>query len=187
MGIGPNYPAYPMQNYTYPYPMQGYQSPYTTFQQPAGNAQQAAQGAGQSALQIQNGGFVSVRNIEEARNYPVAPGNSVTFKDENAPYVYTKTMGFSQLDRPQFEKYRLVKEDDEAQRPVENAAKENAREPEYDARADIEAVRGQLRSVRSRMEEFERELAALKERPSAKRAETVRGTRQDSIEEDEAE
>ena len=61
--------------------------------------------------QIQNGGLVSVRSMVEARNYPVAPGNSVTFKDENAPYVYTKTMGFSQLDRPIFEVFRLVKED----------------------------------------------------------------------------
>ena len=56
-------------------------------------------------------GFVSVRSEAEARNYPVAYGNSVTFKDETSPYVYTKTMGFSQLDRPVFEKYKLVKED----------------------------------------------------------------------------
>ena len=61
--------------------------------------------------QIQNSGFISVRSEMEARNYPVAPGNSITFKDETAPYVYTKTMGFSQLDRPNFEKYKLVKED----------------------------------------------------------------------------
>ena len=61
--------------------------------------------------QIQSNGLISVRNEIEARNYPIAPGNSVTFKDETAPYVYTKTMGFSQLDRPVFEKYRLIKED----------------------------------------------------------------------------
>ena len=56
-------------------------------------------------------GFVMVRNEQEARNYPVAYGNSVTFKDESAPYIYSKTMGFSQLDRPVFEKYKLVKEE----------------------------------------------------------------------------
>lgn len=65
----------------------------------------------QQPLQIQNGGFISVRSEQDARNYPVAPGNSVTFKDETAPYVYTKTMGFSQLDRPIFEKYKLIKEE----------------------------------------------------------------------------
>lgn len=61
--------------------------------------------------QTQASGFVSVRSEAEARNYPVAYGNSVTFKDENSPYIYTKTMGFSQLDRPIFDKYKLVKEE----------------------------------------------------------------------------
>lgn len=56
--------------------------------------------------------FVSVRSMEEAFNYPIAPGNSITFKDENAPFVYTKTKGFSPLENPVFEKYRLVKVED---------------------------------------------------------------------------
>lgn len=88
-----------------PYYMQGYQYPYYQ-QQP----QQMATG------------FVSVRSIEEAFNYPVAPGNSITFKDENAPYVYTKTKGFSPLEQPVFERYRLVKEEDtqSAQKQPEN-------------------------------------------------------------------
>lgn len=74
--------------------------------------------------QIQNGGFVIVRSEEEARNYPVAFGNSVTFKDETSPYIYCKTMGFSQLDRPIFEKFRLVKEEEHAK--IENkTAKSN--------------------------------------------------------------
>lgn len=73
----------------YPYNM--YQ-PYQQYQQP-------------------QSGFVSVRSIEEAFNYPVAPGNSITFKDENAPYVYTKTKGASPMEPPTFERYRLVKED----------------------------------------------------------------------------
>ena len=60
----------------------------------------------------QNVGFVSVRNIEEVKTYPVAPGNSVMFKDETAPYIYTKTMGYSQLDRPVIERYRFVKENE---------------------------------------------------------------------------
>ena len=62
--------------------------------------------------QAQFGGFVSVRNEMEARNYPVAPGNSVMFRDETGPYIYSKSMGYSQLDTPRFDKYRLVKEED---------------------------------------------------------------------------
>lgn len=61
--------------------------------------------------QPQQGGVIPVRSEAEARNYPVAPGNSVIFKDENAPYIYIKTMGVSQFDTPRFDKYRLQKEE----------------------------------------------------------------------------
>lgn len=67
----------------------------------------------QQTQQIQNGAFVQVKSIEEARNYPVAPGNSVSFKIENAPYVCEKTQSFSQFESPIFVKYRLLREDDE--------------------------------------------------------------------------
>lgn len=65
----------------------------------------------QQPPQIQNGGFVMVKDINEAMNYQIAPGNSVTFKVESQPYICTKTLGFSQLDQPIFEVFRLVKED----------------------------------------------------------------------------
>ena len=84
--------------------MTNYFNPYQNFYQPA--------------QQIQNGGFVSVRSEEEARTYPVAQGTSVTFKNETAPYIYTKTTGFSQLDQPIFEKFRLTKEDEEPQNNI---------------------------------------------------------------------
>lgn len=57
--------------------------------------------------------LVAVRSEAEARNYPIAPGNSITFKDETAPFVYTKTMSVSPLEQPKFDKYRLVKEEAE--------------------------------------------------------------------------
>lgn len=84
-----------------------YYNPYNPYQYQQNFMQQAQNTFPQ---QIQNGGFVSVRSEAEARNYPVALGNSVTFKDETSPYIYTKTMGFSQLDVPKFDKYKLVKE-----------------------------------------------------------------------------
>lgn len=55
--------------------------------------------------------FLTCRGEMEARNYPISYGTSITFKDETAPYIYTKTMGFSQLDTPRFEKFRIVKEE----------------------------------------------------------------------------
>lgn len=90
--------------------------------------------------QIQNGGLVSVRNITEAQSYPVAPGNSVTFKDENAPYVYTKTMGFSQLDRPIFEVFRLVKE--------EVASQVNT-EPQPNIRQELDSLKAEIERIKS--------------------------------------
>lgn len=88
-----------------------------------------------SVQQPQSGGFIPVPSEDVARNYPVAPGNSVTFKNENAPYVYTKTMGFSQLDRPIFEKYKLVREED---------AVPQKETPECHCSNDLEQLKAQL-------------------------------------------
>lgn len=72
----------------------------------------------QPQQQTNQNGFVRVQSENEARMYPVAPGNSVTFIDETGPYCYVKTMDISQLDRPKFEKYRLVKEDQVKDTPI---------------------------------------------------------------------
>lgn len=89
-------------------------------------------------------GFVSVRSEQEARNYPIAPGNSITFKDETSPYVYTKTMGFSQLDRPTFDKYKLVKEDsEEVIEPCVNCS---------DLKTDIDKLWGAIDEIRATIE-----------------------------------
>lgn len=96
--------------------------------------------------QTQSSGFVSVRNIEEAMRYPVAPGNSVTFKDETSPYVYTKTMGFSQFDRPIFERYRITKEDITEEQPV--------KEPHE---CGCKALRDEIENLKSRVKEMEDE------------------------------
>ena len=97
----PAYPYYPQpytQNYTY-YPIQNQPVPQTT-QQPQQNQSQ----------QVQNGGFMMVPSEEIVKTYPVAPGNCVTFKIEGQPIVIEKSMGFSNLEAPKIERYRLVKE-----------------------------------------------------------------------------
>jgi hypothetical protein len=96
---------YPQYSYTSPqyFPqISQMQNMYTPQQQPV-------------QQQIRSGGIVSVANEDEARRYPVAPGYTVTMRDENGPYLYEKTMGFSQLDQPIFRKARIVFEDDHAQ------------------------------------------------------------------------
>lgn len=90
-------------------------SNYNPYQQyySMGNYPQQPQPTPQVQPQIQNGGLVFAPNEAYARNYSVAPGNSVLFKDESAPYMYSKTMGFSQLDQPIFKRFRLVEEESE--------------------------------------------------------------------------
>ncbi len=103
----------------------------------------------QAQPQMQTNGLISVHNEQEAKNYPIAVGNSITFKDENAPYIYTKTMGFSQLDRPTFEKYRLVKEDVEPQKEALSVEADNTALDEL--KADIEDMRGEIEALKKKL------------------------------------
>ena len=104
----------------------------------------------QPQQQIMDGGFVYVQGETEAVKYPVAHGYSVTFKDETAPYLYKKTVGFSLLDVPVFEKYRLVKEETEqeskqsaqpvsAPAPVSETPPQQAETPDYIKREELNA------------------------------------------------
>ena len=152
-------------------PMMGY--PYQQQIQPNYNYQQQAYPQAQMQMtaqnqqtqpQIQNGGFIQVHDENEARNYPIAPGNSVTFKDENAPYVYTKTMGFSQLDRPIFEKYRLVKEDDMPTQnpPVSAEIAQQTNNIDYALKTDLTALQTEIDALKQRIEEL------MAKKPAAK-------------------
>lgn len=142
---------------------------YPNYQQPIQQYQPT-----QQTQQIQNGGFVSVRSKQEALMWPIAPGSSITFKDETAPYVYTKTMGFSQLDRPQFETYRLIKEDEpearqnavqqgQAQQPTENT-----KAVDYALKSDLEVLVTAYNKLQSEIEklksDFNQPLASIEEK-----------------------
>lgn len=100
--------------------------------------------------QIQNGGFVSVRSEQEAYNYPVAPGNSITFKDEGQPYVYVKTMGFNQMEPPVFKKYRLVEEENLNAAP--NVAEKQP--VQWASQKDLEELKSQVALLRSAFDVF---------------------------------
>lgn len=138
-----------------PMPMYNYYPNYMMQPQNQIGTQMSLANQQQPTMQIQNGGLISVRSEMEARNYPIAPGNSITFKDENSPYVYTKTMGFSQLDRPTFEKFRLVKE--EALESLQNASN-SAFQPQqvdlssYALKTDVEALRHEIEQIKQSAE-----------------------------------
>lgn len=58
-----------------------------------------------------------VRDENEAFSYPVAPGNTMFFIDDNAQFIYSKTMDASQLDRPRFVKFSRVPDPVPEQKP----------------------------------------------------------------------
>ena len=88
--------------------------------------------------------------------------------DENQPYCYTKTMDRSQLDRPKFEKYRLVKEEDAP------AASQNASEPVsavtevdlsgYATKAEFDALKDEIEDRLSDMKALQSDLKNLRDR-----------------------
>lgn len=145
------YPQYfqPMSN-------QGMQSYQQNLQNYSPNYQQNQQ----AQPQIQNGGFMLVANEDIARSYPVAPGNCVTFKIEGKPIVMEKSMGFSQLEAPRVDRYRLVREEDapQEQKLPQNAPKENSMENET-----INELKGQIKALNEEMEELKKRLSELED------------------------
>ncbi len=141
----------------------------------------------QNQYQIQNGGFICVPSEEDARRYPVAPGNSVTFKNENAPYVYTKTMGFSQLDRPLFEKFRLVKEEDTEASSEENRdVKASTSEPvKYLVQEDLSPLVKDIKNIQTKIKEIDSVLEGVKAScdSSVKQITTTKSSKQSSTKE----
>lgn len=124
------------------------------FQQPQPQPQQHNQ-------QIQNGGFVSAPSMDYARSYPVAPGNSVTFKIESQPYICTKTLGFSQLDQPIFEVFKLVKEE-HAEAPTTALEESSVQFFTVDEgntlKTDIDTLKDELNELKAELTELKHEL-----------------------------
>lgn len=127
-----------------------FSSPYLQVPAP----QQAQSQAASQLASVRSSDFVIVRSEDEARNYPVAFGTTVTFKNETMPYIYTKTMGNSQLDLPTFEKYKLVKETPQ------------------DAPQDAKAANndnGIIKKMEDEIEAIWREIEGMKKKPNTKR------------------
>ena len=114
---------------------------------------------------IRSGGIVSVPNEETARSYPVAPGVTVTMRDESGPFLYEKTMGYSQLEPPIFRKARIVFEDTARQSAQEAAGEPQAPAAVYAEIEQLEALRGavvdDIRDLQARLEKETAEIRAL--------------------------
>ena len=145
---------YPMQNNTY--------NPQVNVGASQASQQQVSQPVQQ---QIQNGGFMMVPSEEIVNTYPVAPGNCVTFKIEGKPIVMEKSMGFSQLEAPKIDRYRLVKEE------VVTEAQEPHIEPKQD-----EVNNSAMRELEARVDALSNELEALEEEVNTIRTSSTKKT-----------
>lgn len=101
------------------------------------------------------GNFIRVPSEEVARNWNVQPGMSVTFIDENAPYCYTKTVDISQLDRPRFEKYRLVKEEETPAQTQEGNTTRKEEKNEYVPVAEFNKLYNEFVALKHRVDALE--------------------------------
>ena len=148
-------PAYQPNYYGQPNPYyQQMQQQQAMMQQQAQQAQQQAQSQQMQQPTIQQSGFVLVQSEQEARAYPVAPGNSITFKDESGPFCYVKTMSFNQLDRPTFERYRLVKEDAPSEARESTTMHEHpapTKNTTYATKDDLEAIWDELDALKEKL------------------------------------
>ena len=120
-----------------------YPSYQTQFSQPYMMPQNDLFTRNNQPQQIQNGGFVVVSSEEDVRRYPVAPGTSIDFKIENQPIVIEKTMGFSQLDSPKIERFRLVKEEMEEAPVVKDYAEEIK-----EIREEVDKIKAEITSLK---------------------------------------
>lgn len=143
-----------MQPYNYPY-QQIY--PYPTQNPTQAPTQMNVNPTQQSVGTIQNGGFVSVPDENMVMTYPVAPGNCVTFKIEGKPIVMEKSMGFSQLESPRIERYRLVKEE------VEEVREEEPKAPFMDD------INNKIERLENEIDRIRGDVDALKPKKTTKR------------------
>lgn len=163
-----------MPNYNYypgaynPYQVNPYQSQYAPVQPPmqypqsmAAQPVQAPQQPVQTVQQpIMSNSVVTVHDETEARNWPVAPNNSVTFVDELNGYLYTKT-SFNQFDRPQFVKYKLVRED-AVEAPTSGTSGPQGTDIQYALKDDLTALAGAVQGVNDSVTAITNTVAAMK-------------------------
>ena len=100
--------------------------------------------------------FIRVQSETQAREWNVAPGNSVTFVDDNAPYCYTKSMGMSQFDAPVFKRFRLVEEPSQSVQVTPQSPSEplEVNLPEYNTKAEFTALETLVNDIQNKIKEL---------------------------------
>ena len=134
----PTYPAYNAAAY-----------PYTPQITPQNQNQHSTTAQGET---LNNGGFIVLPSEEDIKKYPVAPGNLVTFKIENQPIIIEKSMSRSPFDAPHYERYKLIKEEMEEEKP----------EPAEDKPDEIEGIKKELETLKGNFKELKESVSEIK-------------------------
>lgn len=118
----------------------------------------------QQTQTIQDGGLVEVPDETVAFNYPTAPGVTVTMIDKLREHLFTKTMGFNQLEKPIFQRYRIIKEDEQNGAQSESKS-EGSSNTIDELKAQIDRIQNEYERV---LEDIENIKAKMEERPRKK-------------------
>ncbi len=92
--------------------------------------------------------FMSIRGKDIAVNYPIAPNNTIIFRDELEPYIYVKSMGYSPLDKPVMDIYRR-EEPNSAQKAVSVVKEDNSTIEKI--QDDIKAIFDDIEGIKKKM------------------------------------
>lgn len=143
--------AYNAYNNYYPMNMNYGQNPYNVQ-----NYQPQLSGATQN---FQQGGYITVRSEEEARNYPVALGTSVTFFNETQPFCYKKTMGNSPLDKNDFRIYKITEISDTSNLqnlvPTSNETQQTNKYTIEQFKSEIDNIYGEIEALKKQVAELQ--------------------------------
>ena len=151
----PMYSNYVQPNYVAPAPVPVPQVQAQPQQQQP--AQQQTQP--QQSEQLVSGGFVVIPTEEDAKRYPVAPGNLVTFKIENEPIMIEKSMGRSQFSSPEYKYYKLCEYDNQTK--VDNVTEDVSN-------SDMEFMKKSFEHIEKRLESLSDSYVELKKTLSKK-------------------
>lgn len=111
--------------------------------------------------QTQGTVFTPVHSDNEVLNSPVAPGNTIYFKHETEPYIYTKSMGMSQFEVPQTKKYKLEEVEmvnGALSIPNDSNNQQSENQPKYLLESDIKPILDDLRECKEELNNLKAKL-----------------------------
>lgn len=113
--------------------------PYQNYQ-----AQQRQEQLDQVFTRSYNYNFV--KDVTEAQNWPIAPGNHLVFEDANGTFFYTKSLGFAPNDRPVFS---IFKREEMIQPQTEESK---------DLSAEVDCLKSNIAELKKLFEQFTNKL-----------------------------